>query len=312
MKVAILDLGTHVFNLLLADISFGKCKIVKVVKMPSFIGTGGFASGLLTPRVIQSSVEVFGKLMKEVEREGGADMIKAFATSAIRDARNGSDFTNIIRQEFAVEVETISGDREAELTYKGIRESVFLYDEKVLMCDIGGGSNELIIADKDKIYWKESFNLGVVRLREIFNPDDPISERQLEDIESYLEKTLYNLWIACKQYNPVFMIGSSGSFDTLRELLYTDDDGSLPARELEMEKLRTLHETLIKSTREERMKMPRMTPFRVDYMVLGSIFVQLVLNRCNIKELYQSSYSLKEGCMAELAESIQKKQIINL
>ncbi len=312
MKVAIFDLGTHVFNLLISDISLGKCKIIRVVKMPSFIGSGGFSSGLLSPQTIQSSVEVFGKLMKEIETSGGADLIKAFATSAIRDARNGSDFTKIIKQEFDVEVETISGDREAELTYKGIRESVFLYNEKVLMCDIGGGSNELIIADKDKIYWKESFNLGVVRLKELFNPDDPILERQIEDIESYLEKTLYNLWTACKQYKPVFMIGSSGSFDTLRELLYTDDDGSLPARELDMEKLSALHEILIKSTREERMQMQRMTPFRVDYMVLGSIFVQLVLKRCNILELYQSSYSLKEGFMAELAESTQKKQIINL
>lgn len=307
MKVAILDLGTHVFNLLIADISDGKCKIEKVVKMPSFIGSGGFSSGLLSPQTIESSVDVFGKLMKEIENSGGADLIKAFATSAIRDARNGSDFIKIISQRYGVEVETISGDREAELTYKGIRESLFLYDEKVLMCDIGGGSNELIIADKNKIYWKESFNLGVVRLRELFNPDDPIKDSQIEDIESYLEKKLYSLWTAAKQFNPVFMIGSSGSFDTLRELLYTDDDGSLPARELDMGKLRELHETLLKSTRAERMHMQRMTPFRVDYMVLGSIFVQLVLNRCNIKELYQSSYSLKEGCMAEIAESLHKK-----
>ena len=307
MKVAILDLGTHVFNLLTADIYDGNCEIKKVVKMPSFIGSGGFASGLLSPQTIESSVAAFGKLMKEIENSGGADLIKAFATSAIRDARNGSDFTKIIFQKFGVEVETISGDREAELTYKGIRESVFLYEEKVLMCDIGGGSNELIIADKNTIYWKESFNLGVVRLRELFNPDDPIKDSQIEDIESYLEKTLYNLWTACKQYKPTFMIGSSGSFDTLRELLYTDDEGSLPARELNMEKLRDLHEVLLKSTRDERMQMQRMTPFRVDYMVLGSIFVQLVINRCNIKELYQSSYSLKEGFMTEIAESLHKK-----
>lgn len=312
MKVAILDLGTHVFNLLTADISEGKCKIKRVVKMPSFIGSGGFSSGLLSPQAIESSVDVFVKLMNEVENSGGADLIKAYATSAIRDAKNGSDFIKIIRQRFGVDVETISGDREAELIYKGIRESLFLYDEKVLMCDIGGGSNELIIADKNKIYWKESFNLGVVRLKEIFNPGDPIKESQIEDIEIYLVESLYSLWAACKEYKPVFMIGSSGSFDTLRELLYTDDDASLPARELDMKKLRKLHEILLKSTREERMQMSGMTPFRVDYMVLGSIFVQLVINRCNIKELYQSSYSLKEGCMAEIAESLNKVQTINL
>ncbi|MEN6618979.1 MAG: hypothetical protein ABFC28_05730 [Rikenellaceae bacterium] len=306
MKVAILDLGTNIFNLLIAVVSEDKCEIKKIVRIPSFLGSGGFSNSYLSQQAINSSVEVFGKMVKEIEDSGGADLIKAFATSAVRDAMNGSEFTQIIRERFDIEVEIISGDREAELIYKGIRESIFLYDEKVLMCDVGGGSNEFIIADKDKIYWKESFNLGVVRLKEIFNPNDPIKQSQTDEIESYLENFLGNLWKAYNEYKPKLMIGCSGSFDTLRELLYTDDDGTLPAMELDLAKLKTLHEVLLLSTREERMQMPRMSPVRADYMVLGSIFVQMIINRCHIEELYQSGYSLKEGCMAEIAESLHK------
>lgn len=307
MKVAILDLGTNVFNLLIARISKDKCEIKKIVKIPSHIGSGGFAKGYLSEEAINSSIDALGKMVKEIENSGGTDLVKAFATSAVRDAKNGSEFTKAISDKFGIKVETISGDREAELIYKGIRESILLYNEKALMCDIGGGSNELIIADKEKIYWKESFNLGVVRLREIFSPDNPITQTQIMEIESYLESSLKNLWSAYHEYKPKLMIGSSGSFDTLRELLYTDDDGTLPAMELELPKLKCLHERLLLSTREERLQMPRMSPIRVDYMVLGSIFVQLVINRCHIEELCQSNFSLKEGYMAEIAESLNKQ-----
>ena len=306
MKVAILDLGTNVFNLLIARISKDKCDIRKVVKIPSQIGSGGFAKGYLDELAIESSMEAMSDIMHEIEANSRVDLIKAFATSAVRDAKNGKNFTAEIKAKFGVDVEIISGEREAELIYKGIRESILLYNEKVLMCDIGGGSNELIIADKEQIYWKESFNLGVVRMKEIFNPSDPMKDTEIEDINVFLEASLKNLWTACREHNPKLMIGSSGSFDTLRELLNPDDEGTLPAMQLDINKLTDLHNKLLLSTKDDRMQMKGMSPIRVDYMVLGSIFVQLVIKKSNIEELYQSSYSLKEGFMAEIAESLNK------
>jgi len=308
MKVAILDLGTNVFNLLITEIEQESCKIIKVVKMPSFIGTGGFRAGRLGDDAMSESLKALRKIKDIIDSEGEVTLVKGFATSAFRDAENGSEFAMTIRDQFGFDVEIISGEREAELICKGIRESLLIWDEKVLMCDIGGGSNELIIADREKIYWKRSFNLGMLRLREQFMPSDPIKEEEIEKMVNYLELELQPLFAACKEHSPGLMIGSSGSFDTLRELLYADDDGSLPAKELDIARLEDLHRTLVLSNREERLQMPGMSPIRVDYMVLGSIFVQLVLKSCNIKELYQSSYSLKEGYMAEMAAQLRNQK----
>ncbi|MDD3033158.1 MAG: hypothetical protein PHT25_01060 [Bacteroidales bacterium] len=308
MKVAILDLGTNVFNLLITEIEQESCKIVKVVKMPSFIGTGGFRAGRLGDDAMSESLKALRKIKDIIDSEGEMTLVKGFATSAFRDAENGSEFAMTIRDQFGFDIEIISGEREADLICKGIRESLLIWDEKVLMCDIGGGSNELIIADRERIYWKRSFNLGMLRLREQFMPSDPIKEQEIEEIVNYLEKELQTLFDACRDYSPGLMIGSSGSFDTLRELLYDDDDGSLPAKELDIARLEDLHRRLVLSTREERLQMPGMSPIRVDYMVLGSIFVQLVLKSCNIKELYQSSYSLKEGYMAEMAAQLRNQK----
>ncbi len=307
MKVAVLDLGTNVFNLLIADISKERCKIERVLKVPSYIGSSGFSTGYLSKEAMESSIESLAVITAEIKNAGKIDLVKAFATSAVRDARNGSSLIEEIKVKFGMDVEVITGDREAELIYKGVRESLLLYNEKVLICDIGGGSVEMIIADKKRIFWKESFNLGVVRLREIFKPEDPITKSQIAMIESFLCDSLGNLWSAYRVYRPKLMVGTSGTFDTFRELVYSEDDGTLPAMNIEFPKLGNLHEKLICSTREERTNMSRMSPIRVDYIVLGSIFVQLVIGKCHIEELCQSNYSLKEGFMAEIAESLNKR-----
>jgi exopolyphosphatase/guanosine-5'-triphosphate,3'-diphosphate pyrophosphatase len=304
MRIAVFDLGTNVFNLLIAWVSKDKCDIKRVVKTGAHIGKGGFMSGKLSQEAIDSSIEAIGKMMEVIEEEGGADIIKAFATSAFRDASNGEWFAAKISELFNIDVEIISGEREAELIYKGVRESVILYDEKVLILDIGGGSNEFIIADREKIYWKESFPLGVVRMKEIINPSDPVTQYEIKKYKQILDNSLKSLFEQTERYKPTFMIGCSGSFDTLREIIWPEDDGTLPALELPVDKFLSLNEYLVASDSQQRRNLKGMSPMRVDYMVLGSIFVEYIIEKVGIKEMYQSSFSLKEGYMAETASSL--------
>jgi exopolyphosphatase/guanosine-5'-triphosphate,3'-diphosphate pyrophosphatase len=304
MRIAVFDLGTNVFNLLIAWVSKDKCDIKRVVKTGAHIGKGGFMSGQLSQEAIDSSIEAIGKMMEVIEEEGGADIIKAFATSAFRDASNGEWFAAKISELYNIDVEIISGEREAELIYKGVRESVILYDEKVLILDIGGGSNEFIIADREKIYWKESFPLGVVRMKEIINPSDPVTQYEIKKYKEILDNSLKSLFEQTERYKPTFMIGCSGSFDTLREIIWPEDDGTLPALELPVDKFLSLNEYLVASDSQQRRNLKGMSPMRVDYMVLGSIFVEYIIEKVGIKEMYQSSFSLKEGYMAETASSL--------
>ena len=305
MRLAVFDLGTNVFNLLLVEISKNKCDIKKVIKVNSHIGKGGFKSGALSQEAIDSSTEALSQMMEQITLNGGVDAIKAFATSAIRDASNGQLFVQKVKEKFGVEIEVISGEREAELVYKGIRESILLYSENVLMLDIGGGSNELIIANKDKILWKQSFPIGVIRIKEMVNPSDPITTSEIEFYLSYLEIILEPFFTELQRYNPTLLIGSSGSFDTIRELIFPLDNSSLPAIELPLDKFALLHNKLLLSNHQERLIMAGMSPMRADYMVLGTIFIDYLIKKGAIRELYQSSFSLKEGYMAEYAATIQ-------
>lgn len=306
MRIAVVDLGSNVFNLLIAQVSKGLCEIDKIVKVPARIGVGGFQKRELTDDSINSAVEAFSQLHKVIESYPDIEHSHIFATSAIRDSENGKLFANLIEERFGEKIEIISGDREAELIYKGVRESIILYDETVLILDIGGGSNELILADKHKIVWKKSFPLGIIRMKEFLNPSDPITQEEIIRYKNFLDNALEPFYKVVKEYSPQLMIGSSGSFDTLRELLYPHDDQSLPLMELPMEAYGKLHQKLLKSTFQERVKMSPMMPIRAEYMVLGSIFIEHLIEKIGIETLYQSSYSLKEGYMAEVAASIKE------
>lgn len=309
MKVAILDMGTNVFNLLITDVSEDGYEILEVLKVPSKIGEGGITKGILTQTAFDSARTAIGELKSAINEMGGVESFRGIATSAVRDAANSADFLSMVNREFGIEAEAISGNREAELIYKGVRESMLLYNEVFLIMDIGGGSNEFIIADKYQIYWKRSYNMGVVRLKEMFPPSDPISEKELTHLERYYDENMSDLWEAVGRYKPTLLIGCSGSFDTLRELIYTEDDGTVPSMEIEKEKFISLHNKLIRSVREERAAMPGMSPIRVDYIVIGSILVNLVIEKTAITDIHQSSYSLKEGYMAEIYESFLQKKL---
>jgi exopolyphosphatase/guanosine-5'-triphosphate,3'-diphosphate pyrophosphatase len=179
---------------------------------------------------------------------------------------------------------------------------VQLKKEPVLMLDIGGGSDEFIIADAETIYWKRSFPLGMARLLEQFKPGDPMASKEAKCVRAYLNQELNTLWQALAHYNITTLVGSSGSFDTYRSLLTGAAKEEEPSCHIELSAFAELYRRLLHATAAERMAMKGMTPVRVDFIVLAAILTNLVIEKAGITKIIQCSYSLKEGVMCELAE----------
>ncbi|MCC6837593.1 MAG: phosphatase, partial [Bacteroidia bacterium] len=168
MRIAIIDLGTNTFNILIVDVDGNQnIKQLFQTKIPVKLGEGGINQGFIAPIPFQRGMDALIQYQLIIE-EYGVDNTFAFATSAIRSARNGTDFVNIAKEKTGIEVQVISGDKEAELIYYGVRSAVNMTNDTSLIIDIGGGSTEFIIANKDQIFWKQSFLLGAARLLEIF------------------------------------------------------------------------------------------------------------------------------------------------
>lgn len=301
MRVAVLDLGTNVFNLLLCLFEKDGCRALCEFKQAARLGAGGLSDGYISEKAFGTAADALSAIMARIRECGGADQVLAYATSAVRDARNGSDFTACMKEKFGIEINVISGGQEAGFIFRGIMES--LPEEmkragNILMLDIGGGSNEFVISDGRKILWKRSFPIGMARMREMFNYTDPLPENIAVSFTEYCNGQLEPLWREVEKYSPVLFVGSSGSFDTFRDLLYFNLSPEQPYKILEKEKMEALHQTLLASNSQQRLSMPGMSPIRVDYIVLASVFTKLVMDRVKPDIVCQSSYSLKEGAMA--------------
>jgi exopolyphosphatase/guanosine-5'-triphosphate,3'-diphosphate pyrophosphatase len=304
-RIAILDFGTNTFNLLITEVSSeNKLHVLHTSKEAVKLGEGGITKKIITENAFARGISAIEKHLLRVN-EFGVTKIYAFATSAIRDASNGKDFIKAVQDRFDIYVLIIPGDREAEMIYRGVRLSMEMDEKPVLILDIGGGSNEFIIANKKEIFWKHSFNLGMARLLETFNPSSPISRYQTEELQTYLKSELKELFIAVAEHKPTVLLGASGSFETITAILrhrkparYGISHNS--AREIFLEDFLELHEILLKSTIEERRVMQGMEPVRVEMIVLASIFICVTLKECGITKIIQSDYALKEGVIAEI------------
>lgn len=311
MRLAVIDLGTNTFNLLIAEVTDGNpYTIICSCKEPVKLGEGGINKRLIAPAAWERGISAIRNLSQYL-MEYNVSKVFAYATSAIRSAENGLQFIEELSEKFNISVELISGDYEAELIYYGVRQATGLGKRKSLILDIGGGSNELIIANEEKIFWKESFPLGMSRLLERFNPSDPIKQSEIQAIEDYVEENLTSFFKAMIEHNPGILIGASGSFDTFNALLLansgngTVEEPRKPCTEIYLNEFSKLHNQLVHSTHKQRLNMDGMEGFRVEMIVIASIFVNFIIQKTGITSLIQCNYSLKEGAL----DQIIKKQL---
>ena len=300
MRQAIIDLGTNTFNLLIIEMmEKTKYQILFHDKVAVKLGKDCIDKNIISDEAIARALHALHFLLNSIKKYD-TTKIRAIATSAIRSAKNGDLFVQKIKNELNLTIEVISGDEEAELIYYGVRQALELGKEKNLIMDIGGGSTEFIIANDSQIFWKHSFNLGISRLIEKFKPHDPLLKEEISMLKKYLMQELLPLLNAAKKFKSRILIGSSGSFDTMADLILAKKNDSYLSKEAttynyDINDYRNLHTALLKSTYQQRLAMKGMVDMRADMMVFGSIFINLILNELQISEMKLSTFALKEG-----------------
>jgi exopolyphosphatase / guanosine-5'-triphosphate,3'-diphosphate pyrophosphatase len=305
MRIAVIDLGTNTFNLLIAEKSSENSSftIVYNTKEGVKLGEGGINRKVITEAAFQRGIDAVGRHFERM-KPFHVDKVIAFGTSAIRDAANGYEFAAALKERFNLEVQIIDGDKEAELIYLGVKQTLPFSDKRFIILDIGGGSNEFIIADSSGILWKQSFQLGMARLLEKFKPSDPITAHEIQLIETYLDEELTPLFVQVSNHKPEVFVGASGSFDSFVLMLAADNllqhiPGDI-FHSIPLDVYDKLHHKIISSSSTERDKLEGLEPVRRDMIVLATIFVNFVLKKTGIKTLYQSAYSLKEGALVNI------------
>jgi len=215
-----------------------------------------------------------------------------------------------IEAQTGIRVRVISGDKEAEYIYYGVKAALSLGETPSLIMDIGGGSVEFIIGHENGIQWKQSFEIGAQRLLDRFMPVDPIPTASISALYQYLDEKLAPLADAVRLYQPQTLVGSSGSFDTLAEIHYRRtgqeyDEQKYTEFTLPLESFGELYRQIITLDRPARKQMEGMAEMRVDMIVMASCLIDYVLNRYNLTRnpIRVSSYALKEGVMQSLLQT---------
>ncbi|WP_034256539.1 phosphatase [Adhaeribacter aquaticus] len=304
-KLALIDLGTNTFHLLIVEVDQdNQVETLVKIKEPVKLGEGGISHGAITDAARERALKTL-KSFKALVDEHQVNVVRALATSAMRNTANGPELVQAIAEETGFVVEIISGDKEAELIYYGVKSALDLGTEKNLIVDIGGGSVEFIIADNQQIYWKESYEIGAQRLLDKFFVTDPISEIAIEAEKHFLQEQLSSLTKAVEEFKPTVLIGSSGTFDTLCDIDAQKNgidrqQDCCPESDLSLGCFYEIYEDIIRKNKAERLAIPGMLEMRVDMIVVASVLIDYILENNDLHKIRVSSYALKEGMLNQI------------
>ncbi len=340
MKQAVIDLGTNTFHLMIVEQRPNQpWETLFRESRPAKIGKGGINQNRITPEAIDRALGVLTYFRTILDQHGiDPAQVRAFGTSAIRVADNQAEFVSRVLETTGIPIQVISGDQEAAYIYAGVRASGAMNlnpDPQVepnrrwgavprwdiptvpvsLIMDIGGGSVEFILGTPERIFWKQSFEIGGQRLMERFmpNPQNAISLAAVERMNDFFREKLLPLTNAIHQYapttgRPMQLVGSSGTFDTLIDMQYMNELGHLPGRgtadpeqaafTLPIQEFYRSYELLLTRNHYERMQLPGMIELRVDMIVVAMCLIDYVLTAFGIQTIAVSTYALKEGAIA--------------
>ena len=306
-RLALIDLGTNTFHLLIVEISAvpgQKPLVVLRTKAGVRLGEDGISRGIIAPAAYDRALHTLAGFKEEMELHSVTE-VRATATSAMRVTKNGPDLVRDIFEQTGIQVNVIAGDREAELICQGVRQAVDLGEETQLIMDIGGGSVEFIIANQTTIFWKQSFEIGAQRLLDQFFPDPSgvFPAAAVEAEQQYLGTALTPLIEAVRQYRPVGIVGASGSFDSLADMQLGQlrPEAELPpCTELALESFQSSYRHLLGGNHKQRKALPGILPMRANMLVVAIVLIDFVLDITEITRIRTSAYALKEGLLAEM------------
>lgn len=298
-RIASIDLGTNSFHAVIVDIhSDGSFHTIDKLKEMVLLAEKGVGERL-SEAAIKRGLEALQKIKTLCDHQD-VEQILAFATSAIREAENGGEFIQRAIDEIGLKINAIPGRVEAELIGLAIQHGVQLpVDSQALMMDIGGGSVEFIIGDREKFYFLASKKLGVARMAAKFVDHDPVTVNEIETLKQHYKEKLEDVAQAFAGNRTKTLIGSSGTMENIAAMIaYRNKKSpSLTLNELEFsaKQFFKFYDTVIRMNHEERSKLKGLDEKRVDLLIPGLVLLKYMLKTFAIDKVIISSQALREG-----------------
>ncbi len=301
--LAAIDIGTNSVHLVVARaVDADRFEILAREKDMVRLGSGGGEMKRLDPEAIDRGVAALGRQRAIAEALGAP--VRAVATSAVREAANRHEFLRRAREEAGVVVEVISGFEEARLIHLGVLQAVPVYDRRVLVIDIGGGSTEVVVGEREEAIVARSLKLGAIRLTDRFLAEEPLKAKAVTRCRRHVQGVLAPLRREVERAGFEVAVGSSGTIESIATMVLAAR-GEEPAQTLNQvaitaKELSAVVEALVGApTARERRRTPGLDPRRADIIVAGAIVAEELVNAFGVDELLVSEYALREGVLAD-------------
>jgi len=306
MLVASIDIGTNSTHLLIAEINLDlKTFSIKFTdKSTTRLGERD-ENGNLTEESIQRVFKTLRRFKDYCESNSVNQIITA-ATSAVREAPNGQDFINKVNIELGIKIELISGFEEARLIYLGVLSGMALGDESYVIIDIGGGSTELVLADKKDAIALTSSRVGAVRLKNDFLDNEPINTERSNFLRTFiqgsLEPSVEKIKRRLQKGKSVSMIATSGTAISLGNLILSDlgqPKQKMHGYKIQKERLQIVLEKLINMPSSEIKRIPSISERRAEIIIPGALILDTSMDMLDFNELIISERALREGLVVD-------------
>ncbi len=233
-----------------------------------------------------------------ISREAAVGTVEAIATSAVRDAANGSAFIAELRERFALSARVLDGEEEARLTYLGAT-SESLPVEPTLVVDIGGGSTELIVGTGEEIYFHTSMQVGVVRHTERHLSSDPPTAAELEDLATDV-RGLISAALAETQPPPqasagIAVAGTPTSLAAIEMELVPYNPAMVHGHRLSLRSVQRMLSRLASAPLAARVEIPGLHPDRAPTIVAGVVILIETMRAFGLEEVRVSEHDILYG-----------------
>jgi exopolyphosphatase / guanosine-5'-triphosphate,3'-diphosphate pyrophosphatase len=276
--------------------------VVDEMKAAPRLGAGLQDSGVLGAEPMNRAIDSLSR-MAALARQLGATRTEVVATSAVRDAANAREFVSRVRGETGLEVRVLDGAEEARLSFRSAVAHFDLAIGRYIVVDIGGGSMELAMSADGVVERLTSLPLGAIRLTEMFF-GERISPKGLKRLRRHVREAI-RAEIRVRDWRGARIIDSGGTFTSLAgmQLHRQGIGGTRNVHETAIARgeLKSILETLVEMSPEERAKVPGLNPERSDIICAGLAVAAEVMNRVDARQLVVSRYGIREGILLEAA-----------
>lgn len=296
MRLAAIDIGSNAARLLISDTvpgPQGNMEFIKtaLVRVPLRLGFEVFEKGEISAAKAEKIIKTIKsyKLLLDVYE---VKHLKACATSAMRDAANAAEIIKKIKSETGIDIKVVSGQEEASIIYENHFADYLNKNESYLYIDVGGGSTELTFFSDGKMIFKESFNIGTIRLLK-----NQVSEAQWDELKEFIKTR-------CKGFHHVTAIGSGGNINKIFSLSKRKE-----GKPLSLDMLREYYKEFSNLTLAQRIALYRLREDRADVIVPALLIYINIMRWADADNIFVPKIGLADGLIHTLYDEVRLKEM---